>query len=129
MITVFVCRQCDRDPAVQDTPAAEGGAFLKKVKRLLLPMKDVVVKPVDCLGGCECGQTGQPNGCCSIGFAGEGRYSYVFNGLKPETDEWKIGELLRLYKQRKSGRITSVDSPHRAEIAPHIATRVPPFAK
>lgn len=129
MITVFVCRLCDRDPTVQDTVAAEGGAFLKQMKRVLAPMKDVVVKPVDCLGGCECSPEKQPNGCCSVGFAGEGRYSYVFNGLNPATDEWKVLQFLKLYKMRRSGRIACADSPHRTDIAPHLATRVPPFVK
>ncbi|TKW60453.1 MAG: DUF1636 domain-containing protein [Blastochloris viridis] len=129
MITVFVCRLCDRDPAVQDTSAAEGGAFVKQMKRALAPMKDVVVKPVDCLGGCDYGFEGQPNGCCSVGLAGDGRYSYVLNGFNPETDEWKILEFVKLYKKRRNGRIACADSPRRSEIAPHLATRVPPFAK
>jgi predicted metal-binding protein len=129
MITVCVCRLCDRDPAVQDTAGAEGGIFMKQVKRLLAPVKDVVVKPVDCLGGCEWNPNGKPNGCCSVSFAGEGRYSYVFNGLDPEKDEWKVLEFLKLYKKRRSGRIACADSVHRAEIAPHLATRVPPFVK
>ncbi len=129
MITVFVCRLCDRDPAVQDTSAAEGGAFLKQMKHAFAPMKDVVVKPVDCLGGCEYGHTDKPNGCCSVGFAGEGRYSYVFNGFQPEGDAWKVLEFMKLYKKRRSGRIACADSEHRSQIAPHLATRVPPFAK
>ena len=102
---------------------------MKEVKALLAGAKDVQVKPVDCLGGCECSPDAALNGCCSVGFAGEGRYSYVFNRLKPDVDGWKVLEFLRLYKKRKSGRISCADSVQRAEIAPHLATRVPPFAK
>jgi len=51
------------------------------------------------------------------------------NQLDPAKDGWKVLEFLRLYTKRRNGRIACAESDRRAEIAPHLATRVPPFAK
>ena len=125
-IDVYVCITCDREARKVDTPEAEGRGFAAAVRKLLAAEQDVKVRSVKCLGGCECPKAGAVNGCCSVGFAGTGRFSYVFNLLKPEHDGWKVLEFLRLYRMRPNGRIACADSSRRAELAPHLATRVPP---
>lgn len=125
-IDVYVCATCDRDPAKVETPQAGEGKRLHGVlKRLLAAEADVGVRSVKCLGGCECPKGGAANGCCSVGFSAPGRFSYVFNLLGP-ADGWKVVEFLRLYRMRPNGRIACKDSPRRAELGPHVLTRVPP---
>ncbi|PZP38863.1 MAG: hypothetical protein DI585_06030 [Pseudomonas fluorescens] len=127
IIKVFVCRSCDRDPARWEKEGAEGAGFLVQVRKLLKHFPDVEVKGMNCLGGCEC--SGMPNGCCSVGFASRGRFSYVFNQLKPDVDGWKVVELLKLYRKRGNGRIACADSEHNDALRPHVATRVPSAEK
>jgi predicted metal-binding protein len=122
-VTVFVCTMCDRDPAKVEAPRAEGLAYLAHVKKLLRG-QPVKVCGVKCLGGCEA--NGTPNGCCSVGLAGEGRHSYVFNKLNPSTDDWKLLEFLKLYLRKPHGRIMCGESARADELRPHVATRVPP---
>jgi len=126
MIDVYVCATCDRDMRKVDTEMAEGRRFVAAVRRLLESEKDVRVRSVKCLGGCECPKNGAASGCCSIGFSSPGRFSYVFNLLKPESDGWKVLEFLRLYRMRPNGRIACGDSKHKATLGPHVLTRVPP---
>jgi predicted metal-binding protein len=126
-ITVFVCRTCDRDPARMETLAAEGGGFGEVVRKLLKGMTNVRVRTVKCLGGCECyGDGTTVNGCCSVGLAGEGRFSYVLNRFDPAADGWKVPEFLRLYRKRPNGRIVCGESERADELRPHVAARVPP---
>lgn len=123
-VTVFVCRTCDRDKAKWETPEAEGVGFLGQVRRLLRGDASVKVRAVACLGGCEC--NGTPNGCCSVGLAGKGRFGYVLNQFDPAQDGWKVLEFLRLYRLKPNGRIVCRDSDHYDQLTGHVATRVPP---
>jgi predicted metal-binding protein len=132
-VALHVCTTCDRDPARMETPQAEGTGFLNALETHFaqspLPGTKLILKPVKCLGGCECLPAGssRPNGCCSVGLSAPGRWSYVLNRFNPESDIWKLAELLRLYLERPNGRIASKESPHRDAIKGHIGTRVPPF--
>lgn len=124
-ITLYVCRSCDTNPSKMETPEArKGRTFLRLLRKALASQADITLRPITCLGGCE--HSGTPNGCCSVGLAATGRYSYVLNKLQPTTDVWKVLEFLRLYRKAPQGIIRSKNSPHAEYLRPHIATRVPP---
>ena len=130
-VTLYICATCDRNPAVMETPAAEGASFLHTVREHFRqhpqPHAKLSIRPVKCLGGCEAfSSPSNPNGCCSAALTSPGRFNYVFNRLNPHTDIWKLAELLTLYLSRPNGLIQSKASPHRPALKPHIATRVPP---
>jgi predicted metal-binding protein len=125
--TLYVCTQCDRNPAHHESKTAEGHAFYKTLTQHFAAQEHLHIKPIECLGGCEC--NGTPNGCCSIGITSAHGHAYVINQLNPAADIWKLEELLRLYAEHPQGRILSRNSPHTQALLPHIATRVPPALK
>lgn len=110
--TVFICETC-RNP---DGPA-DGGPFAIELRRALdqAGLEKVEIKTVACMNLCT-----EP---VSLALTGNGKETYLFAGVRPETDLKDAVGLVGLYAQAADG--TMLDARAAGRLRTCLKGRVP----
>ena len=109
---LLVCATCERDDGVT---ARQDCATLRGALKCAGFSEQIEVEATPCLGGCV--------DAVNISLQGEGRGTYVFDGLDIKTSEVEIVKLCQMFLELKNGWIE--DARPLGELRNRLRARIP----